>query len=346
MIVAPGPGETTLELDTGRRIPVTRVRSVRLPLYRSLPVGLASERRIRALMTEFRPDIVHLAAPAVLGHSASLAANRLGLRSIAVFQTDLPGFLGAYGLMGTAGPMWGWLRRLHNRSATTLAPTASVAQGLREHGFERVGVWGRGVDHRQFTPSRRSAELRRSWGVGDQDSGAKIVVGYVGRLAPEKNVDRLQVLADDPMIELVIVGDGPARRRLQSQLPTATFTGHLGGAELGRAMASLDVFAHTGDHETFCQTIQEAMASGVAVVAPAAGGPRDLVDHGVDGLLYRAGDRLDLRRQVRRLALDPPGRRRLAEAGKRRVAHRSWEAVGDELLQHYGAIIDRARQAA
>ena len=291
-------------------------------------------------------DIVHLAAPAVLGNTASFAARRLGVRSIAVFQTDLPGFLGAYGLAGATKPVWSWLRRLHNQSATTLAPTAGVAHRLQERGFERVRVWGRGVDHQQFTPARKSTELRRSWGVDDEGSGAKIVVGYVGRLAPEKKVDRLRVLADDPMVELVVVGDGPARGPLQAALPTATFTGHLSGVDLGRAMASLDVFVHTGEHETFCQTVQEAMASQVAVVAPSAGGPTDLIDHGVDGLLYEAGDGLELRRHVRRLALDPAGRRRLAGAGRRRVANRSWERVGDELLQHYGAIIDQPRLAA
>ena len=344
-VIAPGPGRTSFELASGREIPVTRVWGAHLPRYRSLSVGLTTERAIRAQIAAWRPDVVHLAAPAVLGNPVGAAASRSGVRSVAVFQTDLPSFAAEYGLGVLAEPLWSWLRHVHNRSDLTLAPTSTIASRLRSRGFARVKVWGRGVDHEQFTPSRRSAELRRRWGADDQP-GSPVLVGYVGRLAPEKRIDRLRALANDPLYRLVVVGDGPAQDRLEQQLPNATFTGHLHGTELGRAMASLDVFVHTGEHETFCQTIQEAMASGVAVVAPSAGGPIDLVDHRVDGLLYRPDNAGELESFVRKLAVNTALRRSLAAEGQRRVATRTWEAVGDELLEHYGAIAVESRRAA
>jgi phosphatidylinositol alpha 1,6-mannosyltransferase len=118
------------------------------------------------------------------------------------------------------------------------------------------------------------------------------------------------------------------------------FLGMLRGEELATAFASLDVFVHTGEHETFCQTVQEAQASGVATVAPAAGGPMDLVDDGATGLLYDPGDPHGLRRAVRALARDQELRDRLAAGAMARVAGRTWGKVVDDLVaQHYAAVV-------
>src|SRR5699024_5202657 len=144
-----------------------------------------------------------------------------------------------------------------------------------------VRHWGRGVDAVRFHPSKRSEALREMW----DPSKSKRIVGFVGRLAAEKGVHRLAALNDRDDIQLVIVGDGPERPLLEAQLPTAKFMGALGGEELAQAYASLDVFVHAGEFETFCQAIQEAQASGVPTIGPNAGGPVDLIDEGVNGHL-------------------------------------------------------------
>ncbi|MEL6983432.1 MAG: glycosyltransferase, partial [Actinomycetota bacterium] len=212
----------------------------------------------------------------------------------------------------------------------TLAPTPTVARDLEARGFSPVEVWGRGVDLDQFDPDRRRQARRDDWDVGE-----RLAVGFVGRLAAEKRVDRLAALAARPDLRLVIVGDGPERANLEAAMPEAHFTGMLAGADLGEAMASLDLFVHTGEHETFCQTIQEAMASGVPVVAPAAGGPVDLVTPGVNGELFRPGDDADLLATVEALAADPERRRRLAAAGMASVQERTWSSVSGRLVVHY-----------
>src|SRR5690606_19230846 len=150
--------------------------------------------------------------------------------------------------------------RLHRRATLTLAPTTESERQLFALGVDRIRRWGRGVDAERFHPSRRSGSWQRR-------SADEVIVGYVGRLAAEKQVEDLRVLQRLPAVRLVIVGDGPLRARLEFQLPEAVFLGHLDGDGLAEAMASFDIFVHPGESETFGQTLQEAHASGVAIVA-------------------------------------------------------------------------------
>ena len=173
-----------------------------------------------------------------------------------------------------------------------------------------------------------------------------MLVGFVGRLAPEKRVLRLSALHDIPGIQLVVVGDGPDRQKLARQLPNAIFLGFKTGDALARAYASLDVFVHTGPYETFCQTVQEALASGLPVIAPNAGGPRDLVVHGDTGFLVRETGQPDadtifaagLRAAVRTLASNPELCTRWGAAARRSVLGRTWPAVCAELVTHYAQL--------
>jgi phosphatidylinositol alpha 1,6-mannosyltransferase len=165
------------------------------------------------------------------------------------------------------------------------------------------------------------------------------IVGYVGRLAPEKELGLLAHLAHDDRYALVLVGGGPEEERLRALLPGAHFLGVLDGERLGAAYASLDVFVHTGRHETFCQSAQEALASGVPVIAPRSGGPIDVVDDGATGFLYAPGDGGELAALVGRLHDDPRLRRRLGRAARAAVAGRSWQTVNDRLVEHYRDVI-------
>lgn len=346
LIVAPGADEP----DSHEGVPVVRVPALELPLVTSMPVGVPSRRLTRALRA-FAPDIVHLAAPFVVGARGLAVARRLGIPTVAVYQTDVAGFASSYGLGLTARAAWRWTCRLHNQAHRTLAPSSWATEALRARGVQRVYQWARGVDAERFAPSRRSAQLRRSLAPNGE-----LLVGYVGRLAPEKQVERLATLAGMPGIRLVVVGSGPSEQRLRAALPSAAFLGFRGGDELAQVYASLDVFVHTGPAETFCQAVQEALASGLPVVAPDAGGPRDLVLHGRTGYLVpprsedpeapesRAADAA-LRSAV--AALREPLRRKVFGAAARRsVEHRTWAAVGDELLVHYAEVISESAAEA
>lgn len=314
--------------------PVTRARGASLPFYRDFRIGLETRRRLRSVMLRFRPDVVHIASPATLGYQAVRAAEELGIPTVAIYQTDLVGFAERYGIAGGPRAMASLTRRIHLGVDRTLAPSSSSLRQLSGLGIDATALWPRGVDLQQFHPVRRSAELRERIAPD-----GRLMVGYVGRLAAEKELDLLTCLADDPRYALVVVGGGPEERRLRGLLPGATFLGVLHGDELGAAYASLDVFVHTGRHETYCQSAQEALASGVPVVAPRSGGPVDVVDDGVSGFLYTPGDQTELAAYVDKLASDKLLRRRMSLAARRSVLGRSWAGVNAMLVSHYRDVI-------
>jgi phosphatidylinositol alpha 1,6-mannosyltransferase len=328
LVIAPGPGE-----DRVNGVPVVRVRAFDLPRYDSVRVGLPIG-RLTSTLRDFDPDVVHLAAPTVLGAGAARAAQSLDIPVVAIFQTDIAGFAKRYGLGAASAPIWAWLRWVHSHADVTLAPSSAAAWTLEERGIERVDRWLRGVDLERFHPQHRSAMLRRRLAPNGE-----VIVGYVGRLAREKQIHRLAPIARKPGIRVVIVGDGPERARLERQMPDATFLGFRGGAELSQLHASFDVFAHTGLDETFCQAVQEALASGVPVVAPAAGGPLDLVQHGRNGFLWSPQQPEMLAGAISQLADDPFLRRSLGEAGRNGVEGRPWSAVMTELVDRYRSVI-------
>ena len=332
LVVAPGPG-----VRSYRSARVVRARSMGLPGYRSFALGLPDAAVERALV-EFRPDVVHLASPALLGATGLRAARRLGVPTVAVYQTDLAGFARTYGVRG-ADPLLGrMIAGLHRRADRTLVPShASLAQ-LDALGVPDLHLWRRGVSLDLFGPDQRDEDLHARWARGHADP--QTVVGYVGRLAHDKQVRRLTTVAKVPGTRTVVVGDGPERAWLTKRLPEAKFTGMLRGEHLARAFASLDVFVHTGVAETFCQTVQEAQASGVPVVAPARGGPLDLVQDGETGLLYDPDDPRSLRAALGRLVADPRLQRRLARNAMLAVDGRTWAQVVDELVDvHYAAVL-------
>jgi phosphatidylinositol alpha 1,6-mannosyltransferase len=319
--------------------PVVGVTGMTLPGYRSFVLGLPTT-RLERILADFAPDVVHLASPVSLGAAGGTAARKLGIPSVAVFQTDVAGFARRYGFRGADRAIWCWLRHVHRQADRTLVPSSATYDQLRDRGIERLAMWRRGVDTVRFDPRHRRTELRDTLTGGDPDA---VVVGYVGRLAGDKRVHLLRHLADLPHVRLVVVGDGPAAARLREQIPSAAFPGFLAGQELSTLYASLDVFVHTGADETFCQAIQEAMASGLPVVAPAAGGPLDLVVPGRTGLFYEPDSVHGLRAAVGHLTDQPELRAAYGRRARATVVDRTWQRVGDELLRHYADLLHSAR---
>jgi len=334
MIVAPD----SYTAESFESMPVSRIPSLAVPGIHETDVAYGSSDQLARTIRGFNPDVVHLASPFALGHMALRALSETRVPTVAVFQTDVAGFAEHYGLSAVSFIADAWIRRLHRKVDLTLVPSSDSERYLKRLGIDRVARWGRGVDTELFHPRWRESAL--------YPQGNRTVVGYAGRLAPEKNVGILRILSQDDDIQLVIIGDGPARDELEAAMPNACFTGLLRGEELGRHLASLDVLVAPGERETFCQVIQEGMAAGLPVVAPAVGGPRDLVIDGETGFQYPQGNAAALRARVRRLAGSKALRVAMGARAREHVANRTWDAVCDELMVHYESVIEQQAQVA
>ncbi|GAA3782546.1 glycosyltransferase family 1 protein [Streptomyces coacervatus] len=343
LVVAPAStalvGRAGTGPDAQAPCPVVRVPSLPLPGYPQVRVALPS-RRLAAAVAEHRADIVHLASPFVLGVRGMAVAARLGVPAVAVYQTDLAGYARTYMGAGEAAA-WRRIRSVHSAADLTLAPSSASMHDLETHDVPRVKLWQRGVDTVRFRPHLRDEALRR-----ELAPNGELIVGYVGRLAPEKHIELLAGVCGLEGVKVVVVGDGPSQPSLAEALPGAVFLGRRTGDELARIYASLDIFAHTGPFETFCQTVQEAMASGVPVVAPAVGGPLDLVAHGRTGLLVPPHDADAVRDAVRSLAADPERRVTFGATARATVEGRTWAAVGDQLIGHYADVLAARKKTA
>ena len=299
-----------------------------------LPLGFP-QKTMEPLIDGFNPDVVHLASPFFLGNYASKVAERLGIPTLSIYQTDIAGFARHYGLTMAHDSLKRWVAKIHSRTTRTLAPSNWSCEDLRASGVTNVHLWPRGVDSEKFSPEKRDITLRSEL-LGNRPD--RKLVGYVGRLANEKRIDDLASLDARDDIQLVIVGEGPARSRLERVLSNAKFVGYQSGENLAHYYASLDIFIHTGKHETFCQSVQEALASGVPVIAPNFGGPTDLVKHGWTGYLIDTANSYSLNHAVNQIIqLSEPAL--MGFRARESVIERTWQSVNTQLIAHYEELI-------
>ena len=315
-----------------------------IPTQNFLPTGMPMglpQKRVQHLIDGFSPDVIHLASPFALGSYANKVAKRLNIPTVSIYQTDLGGFAKQYGFGIAQNSLQKILYKIHSQTDRTLAPSTSACLDLHMAGVPEVYLWRRGVNTELFNPSKRSAALRDLWKNGDSN---KIIVGFVGRLAQEKRVIDLKALESNPNVQLVIVGDGPHRRKLEQQLPSALFVGFKSGEELAQIYASFDLFIHPGPNETFCQAVQEALASGVPAIVPRTGGPADLVAQGRTGYVIDISDGEELNRTVNHHHARSD-RKQMRIAARDSVSKRTWGRINNELDDHYQGVINQKKSS-
>ena len=330
--------------DSAADFPVTLVPSLPLPGYDGLRVGLPTNGLLRQTWTQRRPDAVYVATQGPLGLSAVQAARRLGVPVFSGFHTNFHSYSRHYRLGWLQPVVLHYLRWFHNRTRGTLVPSLDLRDGLQDMGFRNVSVLSRGVDADLFNPQHRSTDLRREWGAAPDDP----VALYVGRVAPEKNVE-LAIAAFRAMqrrnesAKLVIVGDGSIYTKLRQEHPDLRFEGLCRGEQLADCYASADIFLFPSETETFGNVVLEAMASGIAVVAYDYAAARMHVTSGETGLRVPYADADAFVGAAARLAEDVALRDRIRRQARAHAAALDWQAVVDRfaaLLAEAAAMID------
>lgn len=319
--------------DTSRGVMTTLVRGLPIPGYPGLKLGMPAQRRLRRKWGWDRPDIVQVVTEGPLGASAISAARALGIPVISEFHTNFHSYSRHYGVGWLEPWVAAYLRRLHNRSDVTLAPSNELANRLKTEGYQRVQVVARGVDTALFNPSRRCASLRTTWGVAPPDP----VIAYVGRLAPEKNLSLVLKAFDvihthAPAARLLLVGDGPAKRHLDHTDTRYIFAGMRHGEDLARHYASADLFLFPSLTDTFGNVTLEALASGLPVIAYRVAAAAELVRHGENGMLASPGDSIDYLRAALEFFLRPDDLAHGRELATESIASWDWEHIYDHLV--------------
>ena len=324
---------------------VHRSRSRSFFLYPDMQWAFPRHRELVRDAAAFRPDVIHAATEFAVGVAGIRVAKALGVPAVASAHTHYDEYASRYRLHWALGPGWRYLRWFYGRTERVLCPSRVYEEHLHGRGVPHTALWTRGVDTAVFAPGFRSRAYRDAVGVGPDD----LLVTYVGRLAPEKNLDLLldawrRIAERRPGARLALVGGGPRAEALaRRRLPGVRMMGELRGPELSAAYASADVFAFPSTSETFGNVLLEAMASGVAPVVAASGGVLDFARHEENAWLVEPNSELALGDGIERLAEDPELRRRLGAGAVRTAAARRWDAIHDGLAELYREVAGKGR---
>jgi glycosyltransferase involved in cell wall biosynthesis len=337
LVVCPDGG---LKEHKGARI--YGVSGFPLPLYPELKLALPRP-AIGMALAEFKPDVIHLVNPAVLGLGGLYYAKVMQIPLIASYHTHLPQYLQHYGLGMLEPVMWELIKANHNQAQLNLCTSTAMVEELRGRGIQRLDLWQRGVDTETFRPSLASTEMRSHLSQGHPEDPLLL---YVGRLSAEKEIDRIKpVLESIPGARLALVGDGPHRSALEKHFagtPTH-FVGYLTGEALGSAFASADAFIFPSRTETLGLVLLEAMAAGCPVVAARSGGIPDIVTDGVNGYLFDPRDEQGAIAATQRLFQEQTERETLRQNARAEAERWSWSAATRQLQQYYqGVVLSRS----
>ena len=324
---------------------VVGVPAMPLPLYPELKLGLPGP-SVSDELESFKPDLIHVVNPAVLGLGGIWLAKTNNIPLVASYHTHLPKYLEHYG-MGMLEPLlWELLKAAHNQATLNLCTSTAMVQELSEKGIQNTALWQRGVDTDIFRPELRDEEMRKRLLGNFSDEGSLLI--YVGRLSAEKQIERIKpVLQALPSTRLALVGDGPYRQQLEKifQGTSTTFVGYLSGNELASAYASGDAFLFPSSTETLGLVLLEAMAAGCPVVGANKGGIPDIISDGKNGCLYNPDEvndgALSLIEATKKLLGNEIERTAMRKAARSEAERWGWAGATKQLRCYYEDVLDK-----
>ncbi len=348
LMVVAGPRNEVITSGSVTRIELER-GPVNFPLDRAHRYDLLFQRhrrRLTQIVREFDPDIIQITGPTDVGTLGAMISHKLHIPLAASWQTNLPlyarsrmaqavSFLPEALSQALADAAEHWSRRATIRfykwPGLLFAPNPELVDALQKETGKACFLMSHSVDTEVFSPKFRDRQ------------GGKFRIGYVGRLTPEKNVRWLAQLESELLskghrnFEFVVVGDGAEGPWLRQHMHHAEFTGVLTGEPLSRAFANMDAFAFPSLTETFGLVVLEALASGVPVVATAAGGPKFTLQPGKTGFVAR--DFADFLGGVEILLKEPVRLAEMRAAAREYTLSTSWSRIFEGMYRAYEKLL-------
>ena len=317
------------------------VPSMAIPFRPEYRMPLSLSRSVRRDLEAFNPNIVHIASPDRVSRKAVKWAKKQNLPVLCSVHTRFETYFRYYNMSFIEPVVEAWIRRLYRKCDALVAPSESFAQVLREQRMNYdIDIWSRGVDREIFNPGRRDMEWRRGLGMSDDIP----VIGFLGRLVMEKGLDVFSDTIDqlkrrNVPHQVLVIGDGPARAWFESRIPDAKFAGFQVGADLGRAVASMDMFFNPSVTEAFGNVTLESMACGLPVVAAKATGSQSLVEDKVSGRLITPGAINQFADALQAYCVNTDLRAEHGNIGERRSLDYSWDAINQTVADTYLRLI-------
>ncbi len=323
-------------------------KGVPLPIYNDCRLTLPWPPHMNSALDSFRPDLIHLATEFGIGISGRSYARAKQVPIVSSYHTNIDHYIQYYPSLGAfKGGVDDYFKWFHRRSRRIFVPTEETKQHLQSIGYSNLSIWSRGIDTSLFSPTKRSQAFRSQFGLQE-----KTIVLYVGRVAAEKDIDMLPATmrllqARNSNIALIVTGDGPSMPALRAEAPEGTvFTGFLRGEALAQAYASSDLFFTPSSTETFGNVALEAMASGLPVIAADAGGFKNIIQHGVNGLLSVPRNAAGFAQSLELLIRQPDQARQMGQRAVEHARERSWDAIFGQLISDYAQALESKKLAS
>ena len=323
---------------------IVGVAAMPLPLYPELKLGLPGP-AVSDKLEEFKPDLIHVVNPAVLGLGGIWLAKTNNIPLIASYHTHLPKYLEHYG-MGMLEPLlWELLKAAHNQALLNLCTSTAMVNELADKGIQRTALWQRGVDTENFKPELRSEKMREKLFGKYKNSDSLLI--YVGRLSAEKQIERIKPVLDNiPGACLALVGDGPYRGQLEKifENTKTNFIGYLSGEELASAYASGDIFLFPSSTETLGLVLLEAMAAGCPVIGANKGGIPDIINDGINGCLYDPGEKDNGKKSLieatKKILVDKNKKEAMRKEARKEAEQWDWNQATLQLQKYYSETLE------
>ena len=331
--------------DSYKGATIVGVAAMPLPLYPELKLGLPGP-AVSDKLEAFKPDLIHVVNPAVLGLGGIWLAKTNNIPLIASYHTHLPKYLEHYG-MGMLEPLlWELLKAAHNQALLNLCTSTAMVNELEEKGIQRTALWQRGVDTTNFRPELRSDKMREKLFGKYQKTDSLLI--YVGRLSAEKQIERIKPVLDNiPGACLALVGDGPYRGQLEKifENTQTSFIGYLSGEELASAYASGDIFLFPSSTETLGLVLLEAMAAGCPVIGANKGGIPDIINDGVNGCVYNPDEKDNGERSLieatKKILVDNNKKETMRKEARKEAEKWDWNRATLQLQKYYSETLKK-----
>lgn len=306
-------------------------------LYPECRTAIANPKTIRKQLMDFSPTLIHVTTPLTMGLYGIRGAKKLDLPLVASYHTHFDVYLNYYKMMWAAPLLWKYMKWFYSQADRILVPSEETRMHLMNQGFTDLSIWGRGVDCATFSPKKRNSSLREKFKIDK-----KYILLYVGRLAPEKDLDTLEKTIKHlpgevkDRVQWLIVGDGPLKKELMDKTrgENVIFTGYLTGEELTETYASSDLFVFPSASETFGNVVLEALASGLPAVVADRGGVTNIVEHDHSGRVAEAHQYQSFIHHIIE-SLDESRLTYMKRKALQMAERQSWDAIFEGLITEF-----------